>query len=258
MVLRGKNGKGVAELLSRHVGEGIDLHSRRKRRHNRRSEAVDQPLDHQDPEIHHRLLDTGCRGKPQDLLNRLFPETEAFSPRPQFRLLYPGVQGDPQTGKCLGYDRGSRRAADAHGIYDHKSQIQNDIHDRRDAQEPEGYHRVSQSPQKKRKIVVQKHEKDPHKDDPHIFPHHLHQRIRHLEQPEDLAAPEKYEAVHHHGHGRNKNKGHDHAVFHLSFVLSSEVKGIYGTASHTESDEDRREKRHKGIGGSHGCQGVGP
>ena len=57
--LRGKGGEGVAEVLYGEIGKRVDLYRRRKRRHRDRSEAVHQPLDEQDAEVHNGLLNRG-------------------------------------------------------------------------------------------------------------------------------------------------------------------------------------------------------
>ena len=62
VVLRNKGGEGVAEILHRHIGKGIDFYGSSKGCHHNGAKAVHKPLYHKNTEIHHRLLDTGQRG----------------------------------------------------------------------------------------------------------------------------------------------------------------------------------------------------
>ena len=72
VVLGHVGGKGVAEILHRHVGEGIDLDRRRKGRHDDDAEAVHKALHHQDAEVHDGLLDAGHNGQIQDGSSKLY------------------------------------------------------------------------------------------------------------------------------------------------------------------------------------------
>ena len=67
VILCGESGVGISEILHRQIGKGINFHSGRKCRHDRRTEAVDEPLYHQNAEIHDRLLNAGHRRKIQNL-----------------------------------------------------------------------------------------------------------------------------------------------------------------------------------------------
>ena len=67
VVLGDEGGEGVAEVLDRQIGEGVDLHPGGEGRHHRVPEAVDQTLDHEDAQVHHRLLDAGEEGEAADL-----------------------------------------------------------------------------------------------------------------------------------------------------------------------------------------------
>ncbi len=62
VVLGDKQGEGIAEFLYRHISQGIDLYCSGKGCHDSGAETVDQSLDHQDAEVHNRLLQTGEKG----------------------------------------------------------------------------------------------------------------------------------------------------------------------------------------------------
>ena len=68
VILGDKGGVGVSEILYRQIGEGVDLDGGGEGGHNGGAEAVDQPLYHEDAEVHDRLLHAGHGGQPDDLL----------------------------------------------------------------------------------------------------------------------------------------------------------------------------------------------
>ena len=146
VVLGDKGGKGVAEVLHRHIGEGVNLHRRREGGHDRGAKAVDQSLYHQDPEVHHRLLNAGQDGKRGDL-----PDTApADGPwaSPELGTAKPGVHGDPDSGDVLGDHRGLRRSCHAPLQSQDKPQVQGDIQHGGDCQEYQRHHGITQRPQK--------------------------------------------------------------------------------------------------------------
>ena len=53
IILGNEGGNGVSKVLYGHVGEGVNFHRCRKGCHNHRTKAVDQPLNHENAEIHH-------------------------------------------------------------------------------------------------------------------------------------------------------------------------------------------------------------
>ena len=60
VILGDEQGIGVAKFLSRHIGDGVNFHSGGKGCHDGGAKAVDQPLNHQDAEVHDGLLNAGC------------------------------------------------------------------------------------------------------------------------------------------------------------------------------------------------------
>ena len=60
MVLRNKQRISISEFLGRHIRDGIDFYRGGKGSHYSCPKAVDQPLNHQYAEVHHRLL-RSCR-----------------------------------------------------------------------------------------------------------------------------------------------------------------------------------------------------
>ena len=67
VILGDEGGVGVSKILHRKIGEGIYLNSGGKGCHDRRAEAVDEPLNEKDAEIHDGLLQAGEEGKIPEL-----------------------------------------------------------------------------------------------------------------------------------------------------------------------------------------------
>ena len=113
VVLGHVGGKGVAEILHRHVGEGIDLDRRRKGRHDDDAEAVHKALHHQDAEVHDGLLDAGHDREVQDGGEVPLVPPAVGAARAKAGELFQGIKPDAHARHILGKDRGSRRPGDA-------------------------------------------------------------------------------------------------------------------------------------------------
>ena len=109
VVLGNEGGEGVSEILDGHVGEGVDFHGGGESGHDRWAEAVDQSLDHENPQIHHRLLDAGEDGKASDFLKRLELKLHMTLLNPQAGEAQPVIGGQPHSRYILGNDGGLRR-----------------------------------------------------------------------------------------------------------------------------------------------------
>ena len=59
-------GESVAEVLGRHIGEGVNFDHGGEGGADRKAKAVDQPLYHQDTKIHNGLLNGGQGGVVDD------------------------------------------------------------------------------------------------------------------------------------------------------------------------------------------------
>ena len=112
VILRNECGKGVAKILHRHIGEGVDLHSGSKGRHDNGAEAVDKSLHHKDTEIHDRLLNTGQRGKGNDFADAASPQAAEIAYRTHLREAHKRVNGDTDARKILGNYRCFRSTGD--------------------------------------------------------------------------------------------------------------------------------------------------
>ena len=105
--------RGVAEVLHRHIGKGVDFHSGGKGGHHNGAEAVDQSLYHKDTEVHDRLLHAGQRGEGDDLLNTSAPQTAELPDRAHLREARKGENGDANPRNILSDHRCLRRSGNA-------------------------------------------------------------------------------------------------------------------------------------------------
>ena len=160
-----EGGEGIAEVLYRHIGEGIYLHPGGKSGHDGGAEAVHQPLDHQDAKVHHRLLDTGEDGEAGDLLHR-----GPFQGKPppdtlQLGNFGHGVEGDTHAGDILGDDRGLRRPGSPPAEDQHEKEIQGDVQKGGYPQKHQGHEGVAQRAEKSGEVIVEEGGGDAAEDD---------------------------------------------------------------------------------------------
>ena len=130
VVLGNEGGIGIAEILNRQVCKGVDFHGCCKGGHDGRPEAVDQSLDHQDAEVHDRLLDTGHGGETEDALQDAAAEAEFPAGREHAAAAQEHVAGDADGGEILGDDGGQCGSGDTPGKACDEQEIQRDIEKR--------------------------------------------------------------------------------------------------------------------------------
>ena len=99
--MRDEGGEGIAEILHRHIGKGINLYGSGKGCHNNRAEAVDESLYHKDTEIHDRLLNTGQSGEGYDLTDAFAAQAADLPYRANLRIVKEGVGGNTDAGNIL-------------------------------------------------------------------------------------------------------------------------------------------------------------
>ena len=213
VILGDESGKGIAEVLYRHVGKGVDLHSGREGGHDHRAEAVDKPLYHEDAEVHHRLLETGEKGEAGDLMENGAVPAHMSPARHQIPEAEPCVGGKAGSCGVLGQDGGKRRACHAPGKDNDKYEVQHDVHDSRDGQEEERDAGIADGAEQARKIVVEKCGGDPCKDDEKVVPHQRSDGVRYAQEPDDPVNAEKDGEVDSGRHNTDKDKGLEDAVF---------------------------------------------
>ena len=248
--------EGVAKILHRHIGKGIDLHRCRKSRHDDRAEAVDQTLHHQDAKIHNGLLNAGHHREIQDI-GKVLPVPPAVCPfRAELRELFQGVQADAHAGHILGKD--SRPGGTLHAPVKHKDtdQIQDHIQDGRHGQKRQRHHGIADGPQKVCEIVIQKGGRNAQKDDEQVV---LHQRAKlcgHPQHPQNAVQTQIDQQVEHQGDARNKQEGLEHALPHLLGLAAAVLHGHSRAAAHAQAQQDRGEEGHQGVGGPHRRQRI--
>lgn len=122
--------KAVAEVLHRHVGEGVDLDCGSKGCHDDSAEAVDQSLDHQDTEVHNRLLQAGQQRKVENPAERFAAASAVVFFWSEIRETQQGVEQDADPGDELREDGRKSRAADTEPEHDDEAEVQRDVQDR--------------------------------------------------------------------------------------------------------------------------------
>ena len=154
VILGREDGIGIAELLGGHISQGINFHTGSKGRHDGGAEAVDQSLNHQDAEIHHRLLCPSGRRIGENLPHPAPADSHAL-PRPgQQRFPQQRIPGDAQPRRRLSDDCGLGGSGHTPMQHRHKDIIQADIQNGTNAQEHQRHHRISRGPEHIGKIVI--------------------------------------------------------------------------------------------------------
>ena len=174
------------------------------------------------------------------------------------RLPGPGVSHEPGAGHCLGNHRSRRRAADAPSAHHHEQQIQDNVQNRRAAQEAQRHHGIPHRPQQVGEIIIQEHEGQPQEDDPHIGVHHVHQLCRNLKKPQNGTAAQHHGGVENQGGPTDEQEGELHTVLHPPLFLPPVIEGEQSPAAHAHADEDGSQECHQSVGGAHGRQSVRP
>ena len=256
-VLRHKSGEAVSKVLYRHIGKGVNFHCRRKGRHDCCSKTVHQSLHHQNAQIHHRLLQRGEEGKLSDLLQNLFFRIQVPEFQAEFRQPEPGIHRDSNTGNILRNHRCNGGPFNAPGKPQHKPQVQHHIQHGTHGQKQQRHHGISHCPQKGRKIIIEKGGRNSPENPPQVFPHQRFNFFRNLKQIQNLVHQAKNQQIQHYRCRQNQDKGSTHTLskaFHPFFSISD---GKQRAAAHTQSQQNRGEKGHEGIGRSHRRQCAG-
>ena len=256
VVLRHIGGKGIAEVLHRHVGKGVDLDCRRKSRHDHGAEAVDQPLYHEDAEIHDGLLHAGHHRKVQDGGKVLFVPPAVLFFRAELRELFQGVQSDADAGHELREGGGCRGPPHAPVPHQHAHQIQDHIEHCRHGQEQQRDHGVTDGPQEVCKVVIQKGGRDAQKNDAEIFLHQEDELFRHTQYPQDAIQPQVHQHIERHRHARDEHEGLEHALPHAGLFPAAVLHGDGCAAAHAQPQQDGGEKGHEGVGRAHRRQRI--
>ena len=135
VVLGDEDGESISEILHRHISKRVNFDCRSKCSHHRRPKTVHQPLYHQYPQIHHRLLHTGQGRKAGNLFNTGPTDMEMGTCNTQLRKPKPSIDCNTNAGYILGNHGSLCRAGHAPLQPHHKPQIQANIQNRRHRQE---------------------------------------------------------------------------------------------------------------------------
>ena len=256
VVLGHIGGKRIAEVLHRHVGKGIDLDRRRKRRHDHGAKAVHKTLHHQDAKVHDGLLDTGHDGQIEDDIQILFVPAAVGLFGAQLREFFESVQPDANAGHELREHCCARRALHSPVQHQHAHKVQNDVQHRRNRQKQQRHHRVANGAQQVCKVVIQKSSRNAQKDDEQVFLHQWAQLLRHPQHPQDSVQSQIHQHVQHQRDACNEDERKEHALPHPVLLAAAILHGNGRTAAHAQAQQNRGEEGHEGIGRAHCRQRV--
>jgi DNA-binding transcriptional LysR family regulator len=210
IVLGHKRRKGIAEILHRKIGKGVDFHRRRKGRHNHCAKAVHQPLHHENAEIHHRLLEAGQGRQTANLPEHRLLQLH-FSPLgQQLRGLFRHVNGNADARGVLANDRSRRRAGDPPGQHRHKQQIQHNIPHRRHRQKNQRHHGVSHRPQQAGTEIIDRRCQNSAENHQQIGPHPRQNILRHPQEPQNSVQSQIHQQIHRQRCRENEHRPMEH------------------------------------------------
>ena len=169
MVLRDKRGERIAEILGRHIRECVDFHHSRKRGACGKAEAVDQPLDHQDAEVHDRLLDTREDRAFHDADHQPPVEPEIGALQAEGGYAQQAVDSHDQRGERLREHGGQRGTRDPHAERQYEEQVERHVRGRRHGERGERDGGIADAAQRGGKKVVEEGEADSPEDDPQVI-----------------------------------------------------------------------------------------
>ena len=153
-ILRNEERKRAAELLRGHIGESVDLDGDGEGRHNGRAETVDQPLYHQNAEIHDRLLHAGGGGHTRDLTEKRSREQAAAELRTQRAFADEREHRQSRAGERLRNEGRPRRAFYAHRKFCHKQYVEQYIHSGRYTEKNERRYRIAQTAEHEGVVII--------------------------------------------------------------------------------------------------------
>ena len=247
VILRNKGGKCVAEVLHRHIGERVDLDCCCKGRHDRCTEAVDQPLHHQDAEIHHRLLHAGQHRQTCNLTYRPAIPPYMLPRDPQRREAKQIVQHEPYARDIL-RDHGCNRCARHTPVkYQHEHQVEHDVEHRRYAEEYQRRDRIADRAQQVGEKIIQERGDDAEKDVKQIVMHQRGNLRRRLQCADDPVQKDEGCRCQRERHCTDQHKRQKEAVFHPLIVPPAELDGKISAAAHAQAEQDRGQEGHQGV-----------
>ena len=254
VVLGDEGGNGVAKVLHRQIGEGVDLHRRGKGGHHRGAKAVHQPLHHEDAQIHDRLLDTGQRRKTGDLLHARKPHPRPL--RTQVGPFFARVEENAHAGDVLRDHRRLRRPGHAALEPHHEPEVEADVHHRRDGQKDERRSGIAHRAQKRRVVVVQKDGRQAREDDQQVFAHQGAHRSRHAHEVENLLGKAVHQRAQNRRHRRQQRKRCADALAQAAHVPLSKADGKHRAAAQRQPQQNGGQKRHQRERRTHRRQRV--
>ena len=257
IVLGNEGGEGIAEILHRHIGEGVDLDRRRKRRHDFGPEAVDPALDHQNAEVHNGLLGPRHKRQTEHMARTGLVPAHVPAPHPQVGAGQKGIGAQTKPRQPLGNDRRPRRTGDPGIEPQHKGNVQHNVEEGCRPQKNQRPHRVPHCPQQAGIIIVEKGPADPQENHHQIIPHQVPDFRGDLQQRENGIGQGKGSDVEHQRRQPDHAEGEKNLPPHTVLFSPSEGDGHRHSAAHGQSQQNGGQKGHEGVGGPYRRQGIG-
>ena len=183
--------------------------------------------------------------------------------KPQFRpsrqqLAAAQARIDPEAeaGDVLRKDRRGGCPGNAPAEDQHEEQVQPDVQQGGNAEEPERRDGIARRAQQTGKEIIERRGDQAREDDDEIFAHLAVQLRRNLQKAEDGVKKRIDRGVQHERHGDDQAERMGHRAAEPRLVLLPQRNGKQRARAHREAEEDRRQKRHQRIGRADGGKRV--
>ena len=253
-VLRDEGRKTVGKILRGRIGERVDLHACRERRHRRDAETVDQTLHKQNAEVHDRLLHARQHADARNAAQQRTIQPKGRPARPKGRKAERKVEHNARGGKPLRDDRCQRRAGNAPVEDDHEQQIERDVHHRGEQQEQQRRKGIADAAQNRREEIIEEREENAREDHQQVAGDIRHGFLRHAEQRDERVQQRIAERHQQQRQRRDETEGVGHGGFQLLRVALAVELAEHDAAAHAQAENKAGEQDHQRKRASDGCQ----
>ena len=255
-ILSGVNGHGLAEGEVRHHGKTIHPHNDDIGGNDHLPHRVGQGLDHHHGACHDGLGNAGGNADGNNSAGD--PLVQPDGGLVQIEQVAHAHQLDEAEdgGNTLGNDGCQGHAGNAHAELGHKQQIQHHVQRRRQQQEAQSGHRVSQAPEHTGEHIIEEEAHDAVEEDIQVFHAPLQNGIRGIQQAQH--GPGNHRAEDH-----NDKAGHNgqrdtvaHILGQALPVPGAEALGNDNACAGGDTHKQRQQQIQDRAGAAHGCQGI--
>ena len=257
-VLRHKRGECIAEILHRQIGKGVDLDRRRKGGHRDGAEAVHQPLNEQNAEVHGRLLRAGEHREVEQFPQNFSPEAKLRPRRKKFPAAQERVGQQADAGDILRKHGRGGRARDAPVKDQHEQQVKPDVQKCGNPEKPERRDGISDRAQQAREEIINGGRKQSGKNNQKIGAHIGGKLRRDLQKQQDFIEEQIDRRVQQQRHAEDQPQRVRNGAAERRLVLLPETDGKQRARAHGQAEENRRQKRHERVRRPDGGQRVAP